>query len=613
MSIESTDAPIGYPELAPEKGLKAGALGLFASVVMGLASTAPAYSLAASLGFVVATTNGHGIVGVKAPSIMLLAFVPMFLIAIAYQQLNKAEPDCGTTFTWAARAFGPRAGWMGGWGIIAADVIVMANLAQIAGSYTFSLFHQDELAASTTWRTVAGVIWIILMTTICYIGIEVSAKLQYALLGIELVILVAFSVTALFKVYTGAATPESLTPKLSWLVPTHMSIGTIVTATLIAVFIYWGWDTAVSVNEETDDPAKTPGRAAIISTLLLLVTYVLVSVATVAFAGVGEADLGLANPDNSGDVFNAIGPSVFGDSALGHVFITLLLISVLTSASASTQTTILPTARTALSMGAYRAIPSTFAKIHPRFLTPSVATVWMGAVSIIFYVALTLVSQNVLADSIAAVGLMIAFYYGLTGFASVWYYRKELTNSRNDFVMKGLLPLLGGLFLLGAFVIATYQYAQPDYGSTTLTLPVVGEIGGVAVLGIGALLLGAVLMVIWNVMAPDYFRRLTVPKRGEGDLIILTPETELETVRLPDSGLPSMVVAPDLSNLPEGLTAIDATTGEAFHTDESGEIVEGFATPEQEELYGDMVSDEILHEPTGETTHDPAGEADKQS
>ena len=88
---------------------------------------------------------------------MLLAFIPMYFIAVAYAELNKREPDCGTTFTWAARAFGPRTGWMGGWGIIAADVIVMANLAQIAGSYGFLLFGLDSLADSTFWTTVAGV------------------------------------------------------------------------------------------------------------------------------------------------------------------------------------------------------------------------------------------------------------------------------------------------------------------------------------------------------------------------------------------------------------------------------------------------------------------------
>ena len=95
------------------KGLKGGALGLVSSIVVGMASTAPAYSLAASLGLVVAA-GGVLLAGVKAPAILLLAFIPMYLIAVAYQELNKAEPDCGTTFTWASRAFGPLVGWMGG-------------------------------------------------------------------------------------------------------------------------------------------------------------------------------------------------------------------------------------------------------------------------------------------------------------------------------------------------------------------------------------------------------------------------------------------------------------------------------------------------------------------
>ncbi len=565
MAAHQPGGIIGFPELTADKGLKKGALGLFASVVMGLASTAPAYSLAASLGFVVATENGDGIVGVKAPAIMLLAFIPMFLIAIAYQELNSAEPDCGTTFTWASRAFGPRAGWMGGWGIIAADVIVMANLAQIAGSYTFQLFGRDDLAASTTASTIAGVIWIILMTYICFRGIEVSARMQYGLLGIELVILAVFSVIALFKVYAGSAPEGSLTPSLSWLWPSGLSLGSMVTATLIAVFIYWGWDTAVSVNEESDDPARTPGRAAIISTLLLLVTYALVSVATVAFAGVGDTEYGLANPENSDDVFGALGPAVFGDSLIGRGFEFLLIISVLTSASASTQTTILPTARTSLSMGAYKALPSAFAKVHPRYLTPSVSTITMGIVSIAFYVGLTAVSQNILADSIAAVGLMIAFYYGLTGFACVWYYRRVLGDSTQNLVRKGILPGLGGLMLLSAFTIACIQYADPNYGETT-----VAGIGGVFMIGMGALATGFLLMVLWNVIAPAFFRGETLAKHGDSDLVLVTVDMEGDTLRLPDSGLPDIVIAPDLSNLPPGMVAMDLETGREL--DDTGEL-----------------------------------------
>jgi amino acid transporter len=561
MTSQETSGPFGYPETATDKGLKSGALGLVSSIVVGMASTAPAYSLAASLGFVVATSNGDGIVGVKAPAIMLLAFVPMFFIAIAYSELNKAEPDCGTTFTWASRAFGPWVGWLGGWGLIAADVIVMANLAQIAGAYSYRLVGADGLAESAFWSTVAGIIWIVIMTYICYRGIEVSARLQYGLLSIEVVILVIFSVVALIKVYGGSSPAGSLHPSLGWLVPSGLSLGAITTATLIAVFIYWGWDTAVSINEETSDPARTPGRAAIISTLLLLVTYGIVSVATVAFAGVGSSGIGLGNPDNSDDVFNALGPTVFGESGAGKVMETLLIISVLTSASASTQTTILPTARTALSMGAFRALPAKFARIHPRYLTPTDSTIWMGGVSIVFYVGLTLVSTNVLGDSVSAVGLMIAFYYGMTGFACVWFYRRQIAKGGRDFWMKGVLPFLGGLLLLGAFVNASYLYAQPDYGNTTIF-----GIGGVFVVGIGALLLGGVLMLAYRMVAPPFFRGETLARRGAHDLALggmaREPAREREGLGMPGSSLPDIVISPDLSNLPSGSRAIDTDTGE---------------------------------------------------
>jgi amino acid transporter len=539
---------------AGEKGLKGGALGLVSSIVVGVASTAPAYSLAASLGYVVLIANGDGIVGIKAPSIMLLAFIPMYFIAVAYAELNKAEPDCGTTFTWAARAFGPKAGWMGGWGIIVADVIVMANLAQIAGSYTFSLFGLDTLAASTLWSTVAGVLWIAIMTYICYRGIELSARIQYCLLGIELVVLVIFAVYALVKVFSADPPADSIRPSLTWLVPSGLSVPALVSATLIAVFIYWGWDSAVSVNEETKDPAKTPGRAAVLSTLLLLATYAIVSIAMVAFAGVGDTGPGLGNADNADDIFAALGAEVFGSSGFGHFMQILLVITVLTSASASTQTTILPTARTSLSMAAYKALPKRFAKIHPHHLTPSVSTLWMGVISILFYVGLTLVSENILADSIAAVGLLIAFYYGLTGFACVWFYRHTLTSSFRHFIMRGLFPLLGGVMLLGAFVIASYQYADPDYGETTIW-----GIGGVFVLGIGSLVLGVILMFVWQRIAPSYFKGITLPKRAADELLLAGTDGQRTRVGLPDSGEMSTIIAPDLSNLPPGQRAVHGT------------------------------------------------------
>jgi amino acid transporter len=497
---------------ALDKGLRRGALGLGSSIVLGISSTAPAYALAATLGFVVIA------VGVQAPAIMLLAFVPMWLIAVAYAELNRREPDCGTTFTWAARAFGPRTGWMGGWGIIAADVIVMANLAQIAGSYGYRLLGLDSLAESTTWTTVAGVAWIAVMTWICYRGIEPTARLQKVLLVVEVVVLVAFAGYALAGVYTGTAPDGALTPSLSWLWPSGLDWGQLTEATLLAIFIYWGWDSAMAVNEETRDPATAPGRSVLIATVLLVAIYTVLTVATVAFAGVGTEGIGLGNEDNAEDVFAALGATVFGDDLFGRAFEALLILSVLTSAAACTQTTILPTARGTLSMAAYRALPSSFARIHPRYLTPSVSTVWMGAVSIAFYVGLTLVSENVLQDSITATGMLIAFYYGLTGFACAWQFRRRLRSAR-DVLVRFLLPLAGGVLMLAVFVLACVEYADPEYGETVFF-----GVGGVFVVGVGALLLGVLLMVAWNAVAPAFFRGRAM-RPGPGDELLLEPES----------------------------------------------------------------------------------------
>jgi amino acid transporter len=564
------------------KGLKPGALGLVSSVVVGVASTAPAYSLAAALGFIVISGVGSHVVGVNAPGVILLAFVPMYLIAVAYQELNKAEPDCGTTFTWASRTFGPVMGWLGGWGIIVADVIVMANLAQIAGQTTFGLVGNlgslfgDEAAASYWggiatnywWEMLAGLIWIALMTWICYRGIEISAKLQQILLSIEVVVLIVFALYALIRVYSGNGVPGiSLIPQWGWFNPFTLNFGSVLAPGLLAaIFIYWGWDTAVSINEETADPSKTPGRAAIISTVLLLVTYGIVSTAAVSFAGIGGKGIGLGNGNNSDNVFLSLGPKLFGDSVIGHILLVLLTISILTSASASTQTTILPTARTSLSMAVYKAIPERFARIHPRFLTPTWSTIAMGVVSIAFYAVVTFVNNDLLTPLVDSIGLMIAFYYGLTGFACVWFYRSSFYKTFRNFIMRFLFPLLGALMLTAAFIFGVVTYAEADWEVDShghnLAVNFFGwVVGDDAVIGIGGILIGLVLMLIWRAIKPDFFQGKTLAKMSD-DYVLAPGDGRIATFGLPDSGRMPEVIARDLSNLPPGQKIVDAVSGE---------------------------------------------------
>ena len=497
-------------EQSADKGLKSGALGLISSVVMGVASTAPAYSLAATLGLVVAA------VGLHSPLVAVLAFVPMLLTSIGYSELNKADPDCGTTFTWGTRAFGPRTGWAGGWGIVAADILVMASLAQVAGQYGFLLFGANGIGKNATspWVLLVGVLWIVAMTYICYRGIEVSARFQKVLLSIELVMLLVLSITALVKVNTGHGSSGSIHVHASWFSFSGLTLSAFVSGIILMLFIYWGWDTAVAVNEETADRTRTPGRAAIISTVLLLVTYALVIVSVMSFAGIGSKGIGLGNSNNSGDVLSVLGGAIFGTSGFGTVLSRLLILMVLSSAAASTQTTILPTARTTLSMAAYKALPASFAKIHPRYLTPTVSTLVMGAVSILLYVPANFLSGgNLIYDAVTAIGLYIAFYYGLTGFSCVWYYRKNLTSSVRNLWMQGILPGVGGLLLYAAGIYSLQTDWVWSNSYTYWTVPGLHwKIGGIFLIAFGAALLGLLAGIYMRITAPAFFRKETLTR-----------------------------------------------------------------------------------------------------
>jgi amino acid transporter len=477
--LEHTSAPL-------DKGLKTGALGFVSSVVIGVASTAPGYSLAASLGVVAAA------VAFQTPAALLVAFVPMFLIAGSYYSMNRVDPDCGTTFTWVTKGMGPIPGWISGWALLLADILVMASLSQIAGQYTFLLFGKEDLANSTFWVTVVGVTWIVVMTWICYIGIELSAKTQWFLLGAEIVTLALFAAVALFKVYNGDF-PDSVNPSLSWLNPFAVSSSALTAGVLTAIFIYWGWDTAVAVNEETEDASRTPGIAAVVSTLMLLGIYIVVGYAAIAVHG----------PDflakNSDEILGPLGHDVL-PSGLDK----LLIIAVLTSASASTQTTILPGTRAALSMASHGAAPKIFASINPRRLTPGFATIVFGAISIAYYVVLTLVSENILADSITATGLMITFYLGITGVACVIYFRKALFNNLRTFLLAGLGPALGAIMMGYIFVRSAKD--QFDAANSYSGTPLLG-MGAPFTISLLGLLLGAVLMGLQWYANPTFFHR----------------------------------------------------------------------------------------------------------
>jgi amino acid transporter len=478
------------PHLPPvEEGeLEHDAIGFREALSVGLASTAPAYSLAAVIGTVTI------IVGFQAPGALLASFVPMFLIAAAFFYMNRADQDAGTTFSWVTRALGPWLGWIGGWAVITTGILVVGSLADVGARYTYELVGWEAAAGSKNAIMVLAVTYIVVMTAICIRGTELTADLQDVLILVQIGALILFAVVALYKVYDGTAPEGSSKPELDWLSPFAISsTSTLVSALLIGVFIYWGWESAVNLTEETRDSARAPGLAAVVSTVILLVTYVGVSVAVLAYAGLDT----LAEYDDDDAIFAALGADV-----LGSPWDKIVILAIATSAIASTQTTIIPSSRTSFSMGRQSALPRLFAAIHPRFHTPWFSTAVIAGLAIAWYVPLNLLSENALYDTLSALSLMIAFYYALTGLACVVFYRRELTKSVKNFVFIGVGPLVGAAILGFLFVKSAIDLSDAENSYTGQSIL---GLGVPFVIGMGFLLLGFVLLLVWKFLGNERF------------------------------------------------------------------------------------------------------------
>lgn len=483
------------PGPEPEPGLKANAIGFLDALVIGLNSTSPAYSLAAVLGPIVA------LVGIYAPGVMLASFVPMLLIAAAFYYLNRVDQDCGTTFSWVTRAMGPWAGWLGGWAIAMTGVLVIGSLADVAVNFGLLAAGLDDWAAHDVIRQSLTVAVILAMTAVCVIGTELSAHLQDILILAQVFFLLAFAVVAIYRVYAGTSTLDAIEPSVTWLNPFGAGGAALTGGLLLGVFIYWGWESAVNLTEEVQDSATAPGKAGIWSTVVLLVTYLSVGFAVVGYAGTAFLAENAAAEEA---VFAVLAHEVMG----GWDWVVLL--AVCTSALASTQTTIIPASRTALSMARRHALPPGLAHIHPRFRTPDVSTWWVAGIAIGWYLVVNQISENALLDSLTALSLLIAFYYALTGLACAVYYRRHLLENAHNFLLIGLGPVAGAGLLGWLLVESVGDMSDPENSASGVSWL---GLGPPLVIGIAIAVAGLLVMGYWRLRDGTFWQE----RRGVAD------------------------------------------------------------------------------------------------
>ncbi|GGS06950.1 putative amino acid permease [Streptomyces humidus] len=450
------------------RGLQANVLGTFDTVVMAVAGSAPAYSIAAT------TAVLAGAVGLAGPAALLYCAIPMLGIALAFSRLSRIDVNAGASYSWVGRTLHPFLGFISGWALVVSATIFMVAGSLPAGSMTLALFDEG-LADDTALSTVVGAAWFLVMLAVVLGGARLTVRAQLIMSGVELVILALFAVLALLH------TDNSLAFDWSWLGFSHFhGVSGFASGALVAAFYYWGWDVTSNLSEETRDSRRTTGLAGLIGVGVVFLLFEVFTIAVNIVLSSRQIE------ENGSNVLAALGQEVW--PGWGGK---MLIVAVMLSTVATLETTLIQVTRSLFAMGRDRTMPSALGRVHRTWNTPWVAIAVVGGVALALFVASNLLGSvgDILADAISAIGLQIAVYYGLAGLAAVVAYRRTLLTSPADFVLGGLWPLGGSLFMFWVFAES------------------LGELEPAAVaIGIGGLAVGLVPMLWYWRRGSDYYR-----------------------------------------------------------------------------------------------------------
>ena len=479
------------------KGLKKGSISLIGAVAIGLAATAPAYSLTGALG------HGADEAGYQMPIVFILAVIPMYFIALAYKHLTDAAPDAGTVFTWGSKAIMPHIGWIGGFALMLSSILAGVGAAGItvnAATVAFKIENPPD------WLKVAiAAVFILITTWLVARGAEESSRTTVVLTVVQYGGLALFAAILGINIIRQNHNPTAEPFSWQWFNPFAISsFSALLGGFLVAVFIFWGFDAALSMSEETQGTAEESGRSGVTAILITVITYVVFSVAALAFAGVdATSPTSLTNRDNIDDVFTTLAGETIGTRG---ALIAALVVGI--SAFSATMSTVMPTARGLLSMATYKALPDRFGHVNEASSTPKFATWVIGLTSLAIYCVLDVISDSVVEDSVYSVGIAIMTYYSVVAISSVVYFRRTAFRSWRTAMGQVILPAIGALILIPVGILEAYQMADPETGSGASLLGV----GTAFVVGVFGLALGVVLMIVWNLKAPAFFRGQTLPR-----------------------------------------------------------------------------------------------------
>ncbi|HUJ45947.1 MAG TPA: APC family permease [Rhizomicrobium sp.] len=431
--------------------LKAGSLSFIESLVMGVAGAAPAYTIA------VTTAVLLGVAGTQSPGALLIFAVPMLGIAVAYRALNALHVHAGAAYQWTSVYFGKFWGFFSGWALLVATMLFM-----VTGSFPLATatldFVDPALATNVVLSAAVASVWFLAIAIVLITGIEVSSRVQMAITGVGLVILTVVAIGA----FVHAARAGTVNPfRLSWF-GFGYTPESFATTALVVVFFYWGWDVTANLAEETANAERSAGDGGFASIFVTILYYVAFVLAALFLFSIKDA-----RNFNANIIYN-----IAVASGLGRVGGLFASVAVILSSIATLETTMLQFSRTLFAMGRDGAMPHLFGVVDARTRTPVRAMLVLIAVGLVLLWGSSLMPtvSLIIADSVRAVGLLVAYYYGLAGLVSAYVFRKE----RNPhWLLLCVYPAASGILLIGLAI-----YAMTTFDAVTNIAGLGGLVAG---------------------------------------------------------------------------------------------------------------------------------------
>lgn len=420
--------------------LKANSLSFFESLVMGVAGSAPGYTIAVTTAVLIGTA------GALSPGALLIFAVPMLGIAIAYKALNRKDVHAGAACQWTTVAFGKFWGYFSGWALLIAAMVFMVSGSLPAATAALD-FINPALASNVVLTAAVASGWFIVIATVLIVGIEVTSRVQVVMTTIELVILTVVIVAAF--VHTGTV---GMVNKFEWSwLGFGYTPGSFAASALIVVYFYWGWDVTANLGEETQDGHINAGNGGFASIFVTIIYYLGFVLSALFLFSVKDAE---HFSDNI--IYN-----IAVQAGLGRTGGLFASFAVMLSSIATLETTMLQFSRTLFAMGRDGAMWPGFGVVDARTKTPVRAMGVLIVMGLVLLWASSLMPtvSSIIAASVSAVGVQVAYYYGLAGLVAAWEFRKLYKHSIRQWLWLCLFPGLSGIALigLGLYAITTFN------------------------------------------------------------------------------------------------------------------------------------------------------------